>query len=275
MSTNPSQPTPDPKETANGSSARVSEATETDLWDLDPDDKGFTPTTRRQIDPPPVEAIKPVEPAGEPPDTDPEISAQASGDEAITEEGQETEPRPALPAITSMSNLEKIAVSCLFAALALGATLTLVHFSKQVPTRPSVAAKISYPVKGEIVEIKSASTFWRAPVTTGEDIDVVRRGTRLIPTLKMSLTGKSGVIRVFFRNEDGLVVGDGITRAISGDTELSVAATAGFDDIGMHTAYRTGDSLPWVVQVFEGPHANAPRDEFRMVMETEVSTSIR
>lgn len=177
--------------------------------------------------------------------------------------------------LASLSKVEKIAISSLIAVFTLGATLTLIHFSNRVPTRPLVAEEIDYPVSGKIIEIHSASTFWRKPITTGEDPDVVRRGTELIPVLKMNIESESGAIRVFFRNEEGLVVGDGITRTVKGGTEISIPATAGFEDIGMHTAYRTGDSLPWVVQVFEGPSTTAPRAEFRKVLETEISTLIR
>lgn len=253
--------------------------------------------TERQIDVPTVETIKaldntseklavePIEKSSENPATKEAVAREVSRDnnQAIEEPGddksspdvKEAKPESPLSAVASLSKIEKIAISCLIAALALGATLSIIHFSNRVPTRPLVAEKIDYPVSGEIVEITAASTHWRTPITTGENADVVRRGTELIPVLKMSLSSKSGAIRVFFRNEEGVVVGDGITRTVKGETELTITATAGFEDIGMHTAYRTGDSPPWVVQVFEGGDAAAPRDEFRMVLETEISTFIR
>ena len=182
---------------------------------------------------------------------------------------------PIISAIGSFSKIEKIAISALCAVLALGATLTLIHFSNRVPTRPLVAEEIDFPVTGKIVEITAASTYWREPVKTGENADVVRRDTQLIPVLKLSLTAKSGAIRVFFRNEDGLVMGDGITRAVKGNAEVVVAATAGFEDVGMHTAYRTGDSKRWVVQVFEAPDATSPREKLRKVLEMDISTQIQ
>lgn len=185
------------------------------------------------------------------------------------------EARQSLAFIAMLSKVEKIAISCLFAALALMATLALIHFSNRIPTRPLVAVEIDYPVKGEIVEITAASTHWRIPVTGGENADVVRRSTQLIPVLKLKLSSPSGAVRIFFRNEDGVLIGDGITRTIKGSSELAIAATAGFTDIGMHTAYRTGDSKPWVVQIFEAPYANAPREKFRKLLEKNISPSIR
>lgn len=182
---------------------------------------------------------------------------------------------PIIPAIGSLSKIEKIAISALCAAFALGATLAVIHFYSRVPTRPLVAEEVDFPVSGKIVEITAASTYWREPVMTGENADVVRRGTQLIPVLKLSLNSKSGAIRVFFRNEDGIVIGDGITRTLKGNAEVTFAATAGFEDVGMHTAYRTGDSKRWVVQVFEAPSATSPREKFSKVLETEISTQIQ
>lgn len=187
----------------------------------------------------------------------------------------EEKPAREIQATGSLSRLEKIAITALCAVLALGATLTVIHFYNRVPTRPLVAEEIDFPVSGKMIEIVAASTYWRKPVMTGENADVVRRGTQLVPVLKMDIQSKSGVIRVFFRNEDGTVVGDGITRTVGGGSEVTVAATAGFDDVGMHTAYRTGDGKRWIVQVFEGPSATAPREKFRKVLETEVSTTIK
>ena len=71
------------------------------------------------------------------------------------------------------------------------------------------------------------------------------------------------------------MIGDGISRDVSGKEELVIAATAGFNDLGMHAAYRTGEKDPWVVQVFEGPDSSADRKDFNKVMETRVSTDLR
>ena len=149
------------------------------------------------------------------------------------------------------------------------------HFANGVPTRPVITEGLDLPTSGDLVTINSLSTYWREPVTTGEDSDVVRRGTKLIPVVNLGLEGKPSVIRVFFRNENGIVIGDGITRSVNGPAEIKIAATAGFDDIGMHAAYRTGESPPWIVQVFEAKNPNAPREKFKLLLETEISTDIR
>ncbi len=184
-------------------------------------------------------------------------------------------PVPAVPSIGSLSKIEKIAVFLLCSALLLGAALTLIHFSSRVPTRPLISKKVDFPVSGKIVRITAASTYWRKPITSGDKADVVRRDTQLIPVLKLSLGSKTGAIRVFFRNEEGSVVGDVITRSVAGDSEITVVATAGFEDLGMHTAYRTGSGKRWHAQVFEAPSATASRDDFTMVLEMEIDTQIR
>jgi hypothetical protein len=192
-----------------------------------------------------------------------------------TGEGAGSSTKQALPPTASFTKIEKISISVLFAALALGATLAVIHFSNEVPTRPLIAEEIDFPVNGQLIEIKAAATYWREPVTTGENADVVRRDTKLIPVLKLSLHSKPCAIRIFFRNEDGTVIGDAITRIVNGDTELTIPATAGFDDIGMHAAYRTGGSQPWVVQILEGPDRAASREKFKTVLETEISSDMR
>lgn len=274
MSNDSSLPNPDPRKAERKPPIRNTETSEIDLWDLDSITADALPS-QQSINAPDLEETKNVEMMTEKSRSEPPIIAKPPGNESREWEDHENVFKTILSAISSLNAVEKIAISSLFIALALGATLTVIHFSKTVPTRPLVAEKINYPVTGKIVEIKAASTYWRAPVTTGENTDIVRRDTKLIPILKLNLSAKSGAIRVFFRDQDGVVIGDGISRAVSGETEVSIAATAGFDDLGMHTAYRTGDSRPWVAQVFEGPDATAPREKFRMILETEISTILR
>jgi hypothetical protein len=199
-----------------------------------------------------------------------------------TQEAQKVDPAQSVkhpvPVILSnspLSKIEKIAILLLCFVLLLSAALTLIHFSSRVPTRPLIAEKIDFPVSGKIVTITAASTHWRKPVTSGDNADVVRRNTQLIPVVKLNLDSKTGVIRVFFRNEEGLLVGDVITRDVAGDSEITIMATAGFEDLGMHTGYRTGSGKRWLAQVFEAPSATASREDFRKLLEIEIDTQIR
>lgn len=184
-------------------------------------------------------------------------------------------PLRAILTISPLSKIEKISILLLCFVLLLGGALTLIDFSSRVATRPLITEKIDFPVSGKIVTITAASTYWRKPITSGDNADVVRRNTQLIPVLKLNLSSKRGVIRVFFRDENGLLVGDVITRSIARDSEITVMATAGFEDLGMHTAYRTGNSKRWLAQVFEASSATASREDFNMVTEMEIDTQIR
>lgn len=174
----------------------------------------------------------------------------------------------------SLNLIEKMAIYLLCAVLLIGAAFALIHFSKNVPTRPLVTEEIDFPVSGKIIEITAVSSYWREPVTEGENLDVVKIGMQLIPELKLKLSPKSGAIRILFRNDEGAAVGDGITRALKGETELTVAATAGFENKGMLSAYRTGDGKRWVAEIFEGPSTSAPREQFRKILEIEISSFI-
>ena len=208
--------------------------------------------------------------------TEQEISAKESEEfENVSAEKVDQKPISIISTISSLSKIEKIAISALCVVLGFGAILTLIHFTNYVPTRTLVGDVINFPVSGKIVKITAASTYWRKPVRTGENADVVEWDTQLIPELKLSLSSKSGAIRVFFRNEEGIMVGDGITRTVEGNTEITVASTAGFENMGMHTAYRTGDSNRWVVQVFEAPDATSPREKLHKVLEMDIATQIR
>lgn len=182
---------------------------------------------------------------------------------------------PAILTISPLSKIEKIAILLLCFVLLIGAAFTLNHFSNRIPTRPLITEKIDFPVFGKIVTITEASTYWRKPITSGDNADIVRRNTQIIPVVNLSLSSKTGAIRVFFRNEEDLLVGDVITRSVAGDSEITVIATAGFDDLGMHTAYRTGSGKRWRAQVFEAPSATASREDFKMVLEMEIDTQIR
>ncbi|MEP2776482.1 MAG: hypothetical protein ABJQ29_05690 [Luteolibacter sp.] len=227
---------------------------------------------------------KPVK--GEPKTAPPAAKAKAKAKKGIEKDdpavqpeslakADDTENVEAAPlAFTSFSKIEKISLISLVAILLIGGILSVVHFANRVPTRSTIAEEVDFPVTGERVTITGATTYWREP-NRGENGDVVRRGTKLIPVLDLSLEAKKSAIRIFFRNDNGEVIGDGITRDVSGKTKLSIPATAGFDDIGMHAAYRTGESVAWVVQVYEGPNVNASREQFKKVLETEISTDRR
>lgn len=289
---------------------KLKENTEFDLWDLDIDDSpqdpkklakdGVSePLPSPRTASPYAPTKKPVELLADAPvraPSDP-LEAQAevtpTPEETISPQAEDAiggsewdkaatgkESAPVISAATthflaSLNKTERIAISALFGVLLLAAVLTAIFFYNKIPTRSPISEKIDFPVSGKFIEIRSVVTYWRKPITTGENADVVRRGVALLPVLSLKLHAKPCAIRVFFRDEAGTVIGDGITRTVSGDMEIEMPGTAGFADPGIHAGYRTGEQKPWTAQVFEGPSATADRKEYRKVLETPISTDLR
>lgn len=177
--------------------------------------------------------------------------------------------------LASLTKTEKIGISALAAILALTAIYGIVHFNSRIPVKPLVPAELELPVKGKRMTVTSVETYWRAPVSGGDNPDIVQRGVKLIPAIKINLKESSGAIRVLFRNEEGSVVGDNISRTIDSGGTIEVAGTAGFEDAGMHAAYRTGNSDRWTVHVLEGSDVNAPIEKFDSLLKTKISANVR
>ncbi|MES2981832.1 MAG: hypothetical protein V4727_05920 [Verrucomicrobiota bacterium] len=187
-----------------------------------------------------------------------------------------TEPSDDSPGFFStLTMLEKTSMFAIVVVLIITTALGVMHFSKEIPVDSEISKKVSLPVEGKILTISAVETYWRTPNTQGENPDIVRRGVKLIPVIKIQAKGTSGAIRIFFRDSDGILVGDSTTLAISGDETLNISATDGFTDMGMHASYRTGENARWMIQALEGPAIDAPIEKFKSLFETEISTDIR
>lgn len=177
--------------------------------------------------------------------------------------------------ITSLSLLEKISLITIAAIFLISSGLLIFHFTNEIKLQPLTGDELVLPIEGKIFNVSAVETYWRKPIVEGENRDVVRRGVKLIPILKLNIKGTSGAIRILFRDSNGAFVGDSISHAISGAETLSFNATDGFDDLGMHAAYRTGESARWTIQVLEGLSVNAPITEFQTLFETKISADLR
>jgi hypothetical protein len=173
------------------------------------------------------------------------------------------------------SMLEKFGMTALIIALLAVLAGVFFYSSTRLPVESLSSKKLKVPISGKHVTIRAAKTYWRQVVQSGPDADVVRRGTRMLPILELSCTGGPGVLRVLFRDENGDSVGDTITRQVSVEGKITMASTAGFDDVGMHAAYRTDESKPWKIEVYEGGAANVPGDGFIKLFEMDISTERR
>jgi hypothetical protein len=170
-----------------------------------------------------------------------------------------------------LNKSERIGLITLVMMLVVGGVFFLNQSINRLPTEAERIRSQDFPVKGTRIQVDTAATFWREPGGS----DVVRRGTALVPAAEISVSGGTGAIRIFFLNDRGERVGDPINREVSGTTKISFSATAGFEDLSMHAAYRTGETKPWSILVLEGESTNASGESFKKLFEMSISTDRR
>ncbi len=256
-----------PVKSSTGNSKKLTD----DFDDLDRwDDTGAAPEPAEIVPEPEKipavpEAVAPESPAlpSEPQANDSEEFAPALPEKPIAE---------SLNLKLGLTKMERIGLFALLAVLLIGATSIVIYSLGRLPTGSNQVKSTDFPIKGKQFSIATADTYWRAPVIDGKNPDVIRRGTVLIPVVKLTPADGSGAVRVIFRNHDGESIGDIVTRTVQSGQSLEIAATAGFDDIGMHAAYRTGETKPWIVEVDEAPTAAAANVDFRKLFEMSIST---
>lgn len=283
MNVNKSRLRSQPSATPLGLSQPESEFDDLEHWDEVP--KGpqiddLPPLSAREpvVETPSSLPVTPEEPAQEMPALEP-VSQSAQPDEPDDDEFSpvkrgDAKPLPLHPYLR-LSKVERIGLIVLLALLTAGGLATVVYSLKRLPTESAGERINDFPIKGSMVEVASAESYWRAPITDGASPEIVRRGTALIPVLELRISGGTGAIRVLFRDENRTVVGDAVTRAVRGAGELVIPATAGFDDFGMHAAYRTGGSKPWTIEVYEAAAETAPGEDFKRLFEMNISTDRR
>lgn len=200
----------------------------------------------------------------------------------VPDEGIEISPKAATASQSFMrsgalmfTKFEKFGVVSLVVALFVVLATFLYFSASRLPTETIGSRDPKFPIKGERVLVQSATSYWRDVITSGADVDVVRRGTRLLPVLELTCKGGPAVVRVIFRDEDGVSMGDTINRSVTDAGFLVIPATVGFDEIGLHAAYRTGDRKPWKIEVYEGEASNDSTNGFRKLFEMDISSERR
>ena len=186
--------------------------------------------------------------------------------------GGENRKKPAFK--ISLTKGELISFGVLLLMLIAGGIFFFANSLNRIPAPPAALTADDFPIKGKQFTVVKAETFWRKPIVNGDALDNVRRGTLLIPVLNLTSEGGSGAVRVIFRDSDGKSVGDVISRSVSGNDKIEIAATAGFEDMSVHAAYRTGDIKPWIVEVHQGPAVNAPGDAYSKLFEIPISIQL-
>lgn len=214
-----------------------------------------------------------------------EVAPAAVPDTFVPEEPQVAEQAPSIPPkealplllgpLLSMSKTERIGLISLLAVMIIGGGSFLMFSIYGLPTESERVAANDFPIKGQLLEINDAVTYWRPPIIGGQTPEIFRRGTAFLPAIKLHIGNKNAAVRVVFQNQDGELIGDVQTRAITAGQVIEIPATAGFDDAGMHAAYRTGESKPWTVHLSEAPTVDSPAREFKKLFEMNVSTDRR
>jgi hypothetical protein len=198
----------------------------------------------------------------------PDIQHEAPSEREVPNESATTEPRIR----TKLGMIDKISLAVLCLIFVTVAFLGLAYFYEQIPTRPLYPAAEKFPKSGQFLDITSLDTYWRKPIEAGENRDAVKLGTVLIPVLNIGLKPKQNCgILVLFRDEQGKIIGDQITRSVTKDNELSIAASAGMFDLGSFQAYLLNDELAWTVEILEGKSTDVAMDEFVKVFETKIA----
>jgi len=231
--------------------------------------EAITPATEETVVERPKAAEKPaaVEPAPTP--------ATGSDDDEFSPAKRENAVPVSIRPHLHLSKIERIGLIALLVLLVGGGATIFLGSLNRLPMEAIKAESTDFPIKGERVTISSATSYWRAPIVDGPDADIFRRGTELLPVLELSASGGPALIRIFFRDQDGATIGDAMTRKIDGEGVLKIPATAGFDDPGMHAAYRTGESKPWTVQVWEITSGDVSSGKSEKLFEMNVSTDRR
>lgn len=206
------------------------------------------------------------------PETTPEAHEQVEKDDEFSPVFSKDAVPISLRPRLGLSNVERIGLIGLLVILMGGAVVVFLLSLRPLAGQKSKSESTDFPIKGSKVTIISGTSYWRSPIVEGAAADAFRRGTVLLPVLELAVTGGPADIRVFFRDEAGKIVGDAMTRTINGDGVLKIAATGGFDDPGMHAAYRTGASKPWTIEVRETATGAVSDGESTKLFEMNIST---
>jgi len=204
--------------------------------------------------------------------------ADTTASPAALENDDRPEPAPSASSAVKeiskgLSSVERVGLVG-FLALVVGGLLFFLAYSvNKMPEDQKPLMPGDLPIQGKIISADKISSYWREPDISGGE--TVRRGTLLLPVVELGVSGGPGAVRVLFRDSDGAIVGDGVTRPVKGEGSVTIVATAGFDDQGMFAAYRTGETKPWKIEVFEGTSENAGGDDFKKLFEIPISTQRR
>lgn len=237
---------------------------ELEQWD---DSEAAAPLVFQKIESVPVEPAPAAAVVLQPAPVVPEDDDQDVFSPPRREISEPVPPRPQW----RLSMTERIGLVALAAILVTVGVFGYIHSIGGLPRGDSFARRPDFPVRGKYLTLESGDSYWRIP---GES-DKVRRDTQLVPVVEFTASSGPAAIRVFFRDSEGILVGDPVSHAVQAGGKFQVVASAGFDDVGMHAAYRTGKDKPWTIEVLEGPSEDSPTAAFIKLFDMNLSPARR
>jgi hypothetical protein len=168
-----------------------------------------------------------------------------------------------------------IGLAVLFVLLAGAGAFAFSKSIAKLPTKSIYDHDLKFPIKGQHLNLTAATSYWRAPNTHGASNESVRAGTVLIPVLELTSSSGPAAVRVMYRDENDKIIGDIVSRSIVSGQKIVIPATAGFDDRGLHAAYRAGQAKRWTIEILEASSEKASSSEFKKLIEFPVSTELR
>ncbi|MDG2400117.1 MAG: hypothetical protein P8M04_06065 [Akkermansiaceae bacterium] len=163
--------------------------------------------------------------------------------------------------------IEKIFIWALLVSLVGLALWGIYTYLDAAPNGDLAEYKEDFPIQGESVTIESVETWWREPVRDGDDPDVgVVVEARLIPCASIKISeGSSANLQVSFRDGEDQLIGDIQNLSVSNgkfeknsSNEISVNATAGFNNPTTINPYVNQDIAPWTLAIVEGSEGAEP-----------------
>ncbi len=163
--------------------------------------------------------------------------------------------------------VEKTFIGVLLASLLGVAIWGVAAYLDTAPNGELTEYKEDFPIQGESVTVENIETWWREPVRDGEDADIgVVVEARLIPCASIKISDSSTTnLQVSFRDGENKLIGDIINLSVrdgqfekNNSNEISVNATAGFNNPTTINPYINRDIEPWTLAIVEGGTSDEP-----------------
>jgi len=159
----------------------------------------------------------------------------------------------ATPKNPSFTKGEKLSLTALIAGIFAFAVFAVVSITNKIVLTEDDRKSPEFPLKGHIITIDKVTTSWRAPRSGGDSPDPVNVDDAFIPvaTIKFSDDMSDSTVRLFFQNDEGAIVGDPTTMAVTGGQVVELAGTKGFEYLGGLNGYIDREIDAWHVIIAE------------------------